>query len=802
MPRRGPAVIEPLEPRAFLTVAGGGFTETAAVVGLRQPTAIAVGPNQNPSVYVAEKLGRIRYFSSGDAAGANPITAATALTIPVDFTGDRGLLGLTVGKYFDNDRSLYAVYVTQGSDPHLRVSRFYASKGNVPASSELVLLDLPAFDGADGKYGAGLTALGGGIHFAFDGTLLIGVGDAGKKENAGDLASPFGKILRIKPDGGVPADNPYGSQDGWKKYVWSYGLHDPATFSVHPENGIVFANDPGLPTGTADAPSAVGQFQEVNRVLPGTDFGWPGGEGAGFGAAPAYQYPTDPSKLTDVTPTAGGEVRGGLFFSPKALSFPAPYGGDYFFADRQAGVIQVMDFTSFKPGAVEVFATDVVNPVDLASNPEGDLYCLSQGIGEADGKLLRYTPNGAPAVVGHPKGGTVSPGATFTLRVTAGGADPFFYQWQRDGVDIPGATESTYVAGPLALADDGATYRVIVSNAVGSAFSRNATVHVVANGGVDDGGTGGGDGGNNGGSGGNGGTGGTPSPFPHSPSTLPQGPFDLLPVVKSSVLGSAVGGSAGRATVRVYNVGADYSPAYATVNLYLSSDRFLDSTDAAVGKAVRAGRIKPGGSKTIKVKFTYPAADDAGLTSAAGAASTRGADATSDTFRILAHVVPATTDKETDELNNTAASDGSVQLVPATVDLRSAIGPLPTAAALVLKPGGKAMLPVTLSNAGNAAILATTLTLAIAVTPGADVSGATGADAAAALATATGVYTVTLKVSLAPGQEKKLKLKFALPADLAAGPYTFVASADTANVVAESDETNNAAVAPTAFTVG
>jgi uncharacterized membrane protein len=58
-----------------------------------------------------------------------------------------------------------------------------------------------------------------------------------------------------------------------------------------------------------------------------------------------------------------------------------------------------------------------------------------------------------------------------------------------------------------------------------------------------------------------------------------------------------------------------------------------------------------------------------------------------------------------------------------------------------------------------------------------------------------------LKVALAPGQQRKLKVKVALPADLAAGTYTFVVSADTANVVPESDETNNTAVAPAAFAI-
>jgi hypothetical protein len=82
---RGPAVIEPLEGRTFLTVAGGGFTETAVAAGLRQPTAIAIGPNRDPPIYVSEKDGRIKYFRDGD-----PAPAVTAVTLPVASDGERG----------------------------------------------------------------------------------------------------------------------------------------------------------------------------------------------------------------------------------------------------------------------------------------------------------------------------------------------------------------------------------------------------------------------------------------------------------------------------------------------------------------------------------------------------------------------------------------------------------------------------------------------------------------------------------------------------------------------------------------
>ena len=55
----------------------------------------------------------------------------------------------------------------------------------------------------------------------------------------------------------------------------------------------------------------------------------------------------------------------------------------------------------------------------------------------------------------------------------------YAYQWQRDGVDIPGATAATYRLDPTAAADNGAAFRVVVTNALGSATSAAAPLTVV-----------------------------------------------------------------------------------------------------------------------------------------------------------------------------------------------------------------------------------------------------------------------------------------------------------------------------------
>jgi hypothetical protein len=84
----------------------------------------------------------------------------------------------------------------------------------------------------------------------------------------------------------------------------------------------------------------------------------------------------------------------------------------------------------------------------------------------------------APSITTHPANTTVSVGAIATFSVAANGTQPFSFQWQKNGVNISGATSTSYSTPSTAIGDNGATFRVIVSNAAGSATSTAATLTV------------------------------------------------------------------------------------------------------------------------------------------------------------------------------------------------------------------------------------------------------------------------------------------------------------------------------------
>lgn len=100
------------------------------------------------------------------------------------------------------------------------------------------------------------------------GYLFAGLGDRGDRTNAQDATIHAGSIIRIHPDGRVPADNP--KRDGWLPEIWSIGHRNPQGMAVHPHTGEVWTHEHGPRGG-----------DEINRITGepslagGTNYGWP-----------------------------------------------------------------------------------------------------------------------------------------------------------------------------------------------------------------------------------------------------------------------------------------------------------------------------------------------------------------------------------------------------------------------------------------------------------------------------------------------------------------------------------------------
>jgi len=111
---------------------------------------------------------------------------------------------------------------------------------------------------------------GGGRHFGSrlgfdpDGFLFVTLGERGQEDLAQDLGVLAGKVVRLHPDGSVPADNPFVGRAGAAPEVFSYGHRNPQGLAVHPETGAVWLVEHGPRGG-----------DEVNLVEAGVNYGWP-----------------------------------------------------------------------------------------------------------------------------------------------------------------------------------------------------------------------------------------------------------------------------------------------------------------------------------------------------------------------------------------------------------------------------------------------------------------------------------------------------------------------------------------------
>jgi glucose/arabinose dehydrogenase len=193
-------------------------------------------------------------------------------------SGEGGLLGLAVSPDYARDRWVYA-YFTSGSDN--RIVRFRLGGGTQP-----VLTGLRRGGIHDG----------GRIAFGPDGKLYAGVGEAGDAALAQNRRSLNGKILRMNPDGSVPSDNPFGGS-----LIWSYG-HRNVQGLAWDRRGRLWATEFGQ-----------NEFDEVNLIRKGRNYGWPEVEGRGSTAGGRFTNPVVIWATSEASPS-GAAIEGGTMF--------------------------------------------------------------------------------------------------------------------------------------------------------------------------------------------------------------------------------------------------------------------------------------------------------------------------------------------------------------------------------------------------------------------------------------------------------------------------------------------------------
>ena len=342
----------------FTSGDGVRFRAQVIATNLEIPWALAFA--EDGRLFVTERPGRLRIIEDGR------LLDEPAVTLPNVFTdGEAGLLGVALDPDFAQNRFVYLFYTATraGRDPVNRIVRFFEAN-NTLVDAVTILDDIPASRLHDG----------GRIRFGADGYLYATTGDALDPTSAQDLGLLTGKILRIARDGTTPGDNPFASQ------VYSYGHRNPQGIDWHPMSSDLWATEHGQ----------VGN-DEINRIEPGANYGWPTIEGvetmAGMRTPVLFFTPS-------VAPSGASFYTGTMFPS---------FQNDLFVATLRGSHLHRVTFSQTDPRVVtsnERLVEDRFGRLrDVVTGPDGALYfCTSNRDGRGtpvveDDRVIRLVPD-------------------------------------------------------------------------------------------------------------------------------------------------------------------------------------------------------------------------------------------------------------------------------------------------------------------------------------------------------------------------------------------------------------------------
>lgn len=335
--------------RTEATSAESGPVEVASSVvatNLEAPWDLAFLPNGDALATERDTGRLLRVSGSGDVREVQRLPAAGV--------GEGGLLGIAVSPDYEDDGFLYAYYSTATDN---RVARF--ALGEEP---EPILTGIPVASYHNG----------GRISFGPDGMLYVGTGDAGDTASSQDRNSLAGKILRITPEGDVPGDNPFPDNP-----VYSYG-HRNVQGLAWDESGNLYATEFGQD-----------RFDEVNRIEPGENYGWP--EVEGEGGEPEYVDPISTWSTSEASPSGAAILKNGAIPQWEGNFFMAALRGERLWRLELAGDGTVSDREQLLRGEAGRLR-------HVAQAPDGSLWVLTSnrdGRGEPlpeDDRILRLAP--------------------------------------------------------------------------------------------------------------------------------------------------------------------------------------------------------------------------------------------------------------------------------------------------------------------------------------------------------------------------------------------------------------------------
>jgi aldose sugar dehydrogenase len=337
--------------------------------GLDHPWALEFLPDG--ALLVTERSGSLRHVSAQGLV-SDPIAGVP----PVDARGQGGLLDVALHPGFAQNRLVYLSYSEpgQGGNSTAVARGVLSPDGRSLAEVERIFTQQPKLPSTK-HFGSRLVFDGKGHLF-----VTLGERSSAKfREQAQDLDSHLGKIVRLSEDGSVPEDNPFAGTAGALPEIWSYGHRNIQAAAIHPETGQLWEIEHGPKGG-----------DEINVAEPGKNYGWPiVSHGVNYNGSPVGTGRRRAAGMEDplYTWTPVIAPSGMAFYTGEAL--PA-WHGDLFVGGLAATALVRLELESAKIVHEERLLEDLGARIrDVAVGPEGALYLLTD---EDNGKVLRLTP--------------------------------------------------------------------------------------------------------------------------------------------------------------------------------------------------------------------------------------------------------------------------------------------------------------------------------------------------------------------------------------------------------------------------
>jgi glucose/arabinose dehydrogenase len=367
-------------PYVFDTAEQHKIRVVAVAQGLKHPFSLAFLPNGD--ALISERGGQMRLLqgATGNAAKLDPTPIGGVPQEPSFRTG--GLQEVALHPQFATNHLVYFTYnkagaPVSGGQAGARQSAVTLARGRLDGHALAAVQELFVGGMQDGASGSRLA-------FAPNNMLFMTTG-APFDQQAQDVKSVYGKVLRLTDEGKIPPDNPFVGKPGARGEVYTLGHRDQLGLTVQPGTGRVLAAEHG-PNGG----------DEVNIILPGRNYGWPR---VSFGrdyqgprisespVAPDVEMPTI-LWIPSIAPT------GMTFYSGEAI--PA-WKGNLFVGSarrgeipRTGGLERVVVNDKLEELRRESLLTDLHQRIrDVRQGPDGKLYVITD---EDNGAVLRIEP--------------------------------------------------------------------------------------------------------------------------------------------------------------------------------------------------------------------------------------------------------------------------------------------------------------------------------------------------------------------------------------------------------------------------